>query len=186
MRKPHLPIVAVAIGAILAMAPLHALAQQVTFIPVGGVSVPTLNTYGLILMLLVVAGAAYWLTRKRGTASRLLTLVMVAAGGAFLASNHDLIGSAWATYTPTYVTATQSPVNLTGAENYKVYEISNGTSTAIIITALVNGGSCGTNGTSFFLVNPYLNAGPVPGCTPSLQVAPGNSCAVQTYCDADV
>ncbi len=39
MRKPHLPIIAV--GAILAMAPLHALAQQVEFTRVAGVAVPT-------------------------------------------------------------------------------------------------------------------------------------------------
>ncbi|MBK6742278.1 MAG: midcut-by-XrtH protein [Hydrogenophilales bacterium] len=186
MRKPHLPIVAVAVGAILAMAPLHALAQQVTFIPAGGVSVPTLNTYGLILMLLVVAGAAYWLTRKGGTASRLLTLAATVAGGAFLATNPDLIGNAWAT-APTPISATQSPVNLNVGYSGETFEINNGGSGPIIITALVNGGSCGTNGAFPYAVFPYLSAGPeVPGCAPSLQVAPGKSCAVYAICSEEV
>jgi len=181
MRKPHLPIIAV--GAILAMAPLHALAQQVEFTRVAGVAVPTLAPYGLILLALLVAGAAFWLTRKRALATRVLTIAALASGTAYLASHTELIAQAWAGADAIPLSATQSPVPLTPLADGNRYEIQNHTGGAIVITALVDGGNCGGPG-GFYDVYPLDNYLPdVPACNPQTIVQPNKSCVVEITCD---
>ncbi len=131
---------------------------------------------------LLVAGAAFWLTRKHGTASRIMTLAALTTGTVLLAANTELVQKAWAGLDAELVSATGSPVLLAAPFDGKRYEIQNHTGGAIIITALVDGGGCAA-ANSYYDVVPLENYQvDVPGCAPQVMVPANKSCTVEVYC----
>jgi len=172
------------LAALMTLAPLQALAQSVEFLSVGA-AVPTLSPVSLILLGLLVAGAAFWLTRKRALATRVLTLAALVSGTAFLASHTELVAKAWAGADAVQIGATHSPVVLANPTDGLRYQIQNNTGGAIVITALVDGGDgsgCAAAG-SYWDVEPEegYQIG-VPGCAPKVMVPSGKTCVVVVSC----
>lgn len=173
---------AVSAGTLLSLISQAASAQQVTFAT--QISVPTLGTTALLLSAVLLALVAAWLMRKRSVISRVLTLAAMAGMGAYLASQQDFIGQAWATIiTPEPINATQSPVQITPTAQYDQYwSITNATGSPIVITALVNGGTCAES--YYYVVTGYDGGPTLPACAPSLTVSPGKACGVRTVCSS--
>ena len=169
------------ITALLALSPLSAMAQQVTFTSVG--PIPTLSRLGIILLGILVAGAAIWLTRKRGAVTRLFTLAALASGTAYLASHIELIGQTWAGADAIPLSATQSPVLLTPPADGNRYLITNNTGSPIIITALVDESGTGCLSPNYYDVYPLENYQiGVPACAPNLTIPAAGTCTVEITC----
>lgn len=180
-----LPITRAAIATLVSL-PWPAFAQQVEFSTLG-TPVPALSPFAVVLLGLLVAGFAYWLTRKRAATTRVLAIATMAAGTAHLASHTEVVAQAWAGAPAEQVGATKSPVLLTNPTDGLRYQIQNNTGGAIVITALVDSTpptpGCPGAG-SYWNVEPEegYQIG-VPGCAPQVIVPAGKTCVALVFCD---
>jgi hypothetical protein len=160
----------VATMALLASNALFAQAPPTIVIAfIGEVSAVPLDGWVSVGAALAIAAAAYAFFRRHragafGRLSAWLAVGIAVAGGAFVASRSDVIGTAYAVVVPTQVQLTSSPANVAVGASNALLEVHNGTGAPVRIASITL-----QNPAAGQQIVEYLGVNCVPGFT--LQVS---------------